>query len=105
MTVSIVPLGIAQEEISPREARFGRSKSSELISPTQVAASSSQLSDGRVVITYETKGGVYARIIFADGKVSPEITVEANASSCASVAVWNDGTFLVVYMAKFEFAF
>ena len=104
MTVSIVPLGV-EEEISAREAQFGRVHNSRLISPTQVAASSSQLSDGRVVITYEAKTGVYARIIFADGKVSPEITVEANASSCASVAVWNDGTFVVVYMAKFEFAF
>lgn len=77
-------------------------RSSRLVSPTQIASANSQLGDGRVVVVYESKTGIFARIAFADGKLSQEIVVESERASCASVAMWNDGSFVIVYLGEFE---
>src|SRR5262249_47022830 len=58
------------------------------------------LVDGRVVVVYEARpgqtGGVYARIIFPDDTLSPEISVDPSGSNaCLAMAI--DGTFAVLY--------
>jgi hypothetical protein len=58
------------------------------------------LGDGRVVVVYESSpgqtGGVYARIIFPDDTLSPEISVDPSGSN-ACLAMGIDGTFAVLY--------
>lgn len=104
MAVAIVPIGNEQHVGSRRGLILGRGNETTPIAPTQAAASTSELSDGRVVVVYEgDQGGVFARIIRRDGSVSPEIFVDAHATaSSASVAVWADGTFVVVYIRSMD---
>jgi hypothetical protein len=104
MAVAIIPIGGEQHVGSRRGLMLGRGNETTPIAPTQAAASASPLSDGRVIVVYEGEtGGVFARIVRRDGSASPEISVDAHATaSSASVAVWADGTFVVVYIRSME---
>jgi hypothetical protein len=103
MTIQVIP-GIIQRVSAPTAPRgptnspvtriFGRRRLP--IPPTQAAGS--VFGDGRVVVVYENPSdGVFARIVFPDDTLSPEIDVDYKGSAAASVAMGMDNSFAVVW--------